>query len=68
MTDRLRQQMNKLIDEQTMEINEMQGEFQSASGMMDQKFRSLNAKFLELQEMYNGRPPRPEDLNLIKEL
>ena len=35
---------------------------------MDKKFRSLNEKFLELQEMYNGRPSRPEDMNLIKEL
>ena len=46
----------------------MQNEFQNASGLMDQKFRSLNDRFLELQEMYSGRPPRPEDLALIKEL
>ena len=35
---------------------------------MDQKFRSLNEKFMELNEMYSGRPSRPEDLTLIKEL
>ena len=46
----------------------MQGEFHNASSLMDKKFRGLNEKFQELQEMYNGRPSRPEDLNLIKEL
>ena len=46
----------------------MQVEFHNASSLMDKKFRGLNEKFQELQEMYNGRPSRPEDLNLIKEL
>ena len=46
----------------------MQGELHNASSLMDKKFRGLNEKFQELQEMYNGRPSRPEDLNLIKEL
>jgi len=35
---------------------------------MDQKYRDLNQKFLEIQEMYNGRPTRPEDTNLIQKL
>ena len=60
--------MDKLIQEQTDQINSMQGEFHNASSLMDKKFRSLNEKFQELQEMYNGRPSRPEDLTLIKEL
>ena len=68
LRDRLRITMDQLIQEQTEELNGMQGEFQNASGLMDQKFRSLNDRFIELQEMYNGRPPRPEDLSSIKEL
>ena len=35
---------------------------------MDQKYRDLNQKFTELQEMYNGRPSRPEDTELIQKL
>ena len=42
---RLRDQMDKLIQEQTDQINSMQGEFHNASSLMDKKFRSLNEKF-----------------------
>jgi hypothetical protein len=35
---------------------------------MDQKYKQLNERFQELQEMYEVRPPRPEDLELIKKL
>jgi len=58
--------MEQLIQEQTKEISELQGEFGNASSLMDQKFRQLNERFMELQELYDGRPSRPEDLELIK--
>lgn len=35
---------------------------------MDQKYRDLNQKFIEVQGMYEGRPSRPEDTELIKKL
>ena len=35
---------------------------------MDQKYRDLNAKFLEQQSMYEQRPARPEDTELISKL
>lgn len=35
---------------------------------MDQKYKQLNERFQELQELYEVRPPRPEDLELIKKL
>ena len=35
---------------------------------MDQKYRQLNDRFLELQELYENRPSRPEDLELIRQL
>ena len=35
---------------------------------MDQKYRDLNQKFMEVQGMYEGRPSRPEDTELIKKL
>jgi hypothetical protein len=33
---------------------------------MDQKYKLLSERFNELQEIYEGRPSRPEDLDLIK--
>ena len=35
---------------------------------MDQKYKLLSERFNELQEIYEGRPSRPEDLDLIKML
>jgi hypothetical protein len=35
---------------------------------MDQKYRDLNQKFIEIQDLYNGRPSRPEDTDLIQKL
>ena len=46
----------------------MQGEFGQASNLMDQKYRDLNEKFIELQSLYEGRPARPEDTELIAKL
>ena len=50
------------------EIAALQGEFGNASSLMDQKYRDLNQKFLEQQSMYEQRPSRPEDTELIKQL
>jgi hypothetical protein len=44
----------------------MQQEFAQASELMDQKYKQLCERFNELQELYEGRPSRPEDLDLIK--
>lgn len=44
----------------------MQGEFAQASELMDQKYKHLSDKFLELQELYENRPSRPEDLEMIR--
>ena len=35
---------------------------------MDQKYKQLSERFMELQELYEQRPSRPEDLELIKQL
>ncbi len=44
----------------------MQSEFGQASELMDQKYKQLSERFAELQELYEGRPSRPEDLELIR--
>ena len=46
----------------------MQLEFSNASDLMDQKYRQLSDKFMELQDLYENRPSRPEDLEMIKQL
>ena len=58
--------MNKLIQEQLKDIQEMQGEFGSATDLMDQKYKQLSERFMELQELYENRASRPEDLDLIR--
>ena len=35
---------------------------------MEQKHRQLSERFAELQELYENRPSRPEDLDLIRQL
>ena len=61
----LRSQMDRLIEEQILEIKTLQNEFGNASALMDQKYRDLSQKFTELQGLYEGRPSRPEDKELI---
>ncbi len=35
---------------------------------MDAKYRQLNGRFAEVTDMYEARPSRPEDLELIQQL
>ncbi len=44
----------------------MQMEFANASDLMDQRYRQMSEKFMELQELYENRPSRPEDLEMIR--
>ena len=68
LQDNLRKQMQRMIAEQSREIEDLQGEFSSASGLMTDKYNQLNERFLELQDLYEGRPSRPEDLEMLKDL
>lgn len=60
--------MQRMIDEQTKELEEMQNEFSNASTLMQEKYNRLNDTYLELQELYEGRPSRPEDLDMLRDL
>ena len=57
-----------MIEEQTREIEEMQNEFQNAGSLMSEKYAHLNERFIELQELYEQRPSRPEDIEMIRDL
>ena len=35
---------------------------------MDNKYKLLNDRFTEITDLYDGRPARPEDLELIQSL
>ena len=60
--------MQRMIDEQTREIEDMQNDFAKASQLMTEKYNRLNESLLELQDLYEGRPSRPEDLEMIRDL
>ena len=57
-----------MIEEQSREIEEMQGEFNNAGSLLSEKYNQLEGKFGELQELYEGRPSRPEDIEMIQDL
>lgn len=54
--------------DQANEITAMQDEFGNASSLMDSKYKMLNDNFKELESLYQQRPSRPEDLDLVKQL
>eukprot|EP00826_Nyctotherus_ovalis_P039639 TRINITY_DN3823_c0_g4_i2.p3 TRINITY_DN3823_c0_g4~~TRINITY_DN3823_c0_g4_i2.p3 ORF type:complete len:214 (+),score=111.39 TRINITY_DN3823_c0_g4_i2:1212-1853(+) len=61
-------QLGKLISDQIQETEEMKEQFSNASELLDQKHKQLEEKFDELQLLYDNRPSRNEDLELIREL
>jgi len=61
-------QMNKLISDQIKETEEMKEQFANASELLDMKYKQLEEKFDELQQLYDNRPSRNEDVELIREL
>ena len=68
LQESLRKQMQRVVAEQMKELEEMQNEFQNATNLMQEKHSMLNGKFQELQDLYENRPSRPEDLSMIKDL
>ena len=36
--------------------------------LMDQKYQQLNGRFIEITDLYDQRPARPEDLELVNSL
>lgn len=42
-------------------------EFNKAGSLLQEKYMKLEAKFHELQELYEARPSRPEDLEMIRD-
>lgn len=59
--------MQRMIEEQSREIEEMQLEFSNAGSLLSEKYSMLEGKFRDLQELYEARPSRPEDLEMIQD-
>ena len=49
-------------------MEDAQTQFRKASELMDMKYKSLNQRFFELQDLYENRPSRPEDLEMIRSM
>jgi arginyl-tRNA synthetase len=67
LQNNLRKQMQRMIDEQCKEIEEIKVDFDHATSLMTEKYNRLTENFNELQELYEGRPSRPEDLEMIRD-
>ena len=65
---RLKKEMEALVAEHIAETEALQGEFGKTQQLMEEKYRQLETRFGELQELYEGRPSRPEDLELIRQM
>ena len=46
----------------------MKSDFYNAKALLNQKNRDLSQQFSDIQFLYQGRPSRPEDIELIKGL
>ena len=65
---RLKKEIEALVGEHLSETEALQVEFGKTQQLMEEKYRQLEARFGELQELYDGRPSRPEDMELIRQL
>lgn len=57
-----------LIKEHLEAMSQMQKDLNSTTQLMEERYRELEGKYLELQDMYDNRPSKEEDLALIKHL
>lgn len=68
LQENLRKQMQRMVAEQTKDIEDMNSEFAHASQLMQDKYNMLSDRMGELQDLYEQRPSRPEDLEMVKDL
>lgn len=59
---------DSILKKNLMEMQELQQDFQNTTEMMEERYRELQIQFNDLQEMYDNRPSRHEDIALIKHL
>jgi chromosome segregation ATPase len=61
-------QRDEMIKENLEAMTQLQRDLKATTQMMEERYNELNRRFLEMQDMYDNRPSRDEDLMLIKHL
>lgn len=61
-------QRDDIIRENLEAMAQLQRDLKSTTQMMEERYNDLNQRYLELQDQYDTRPSRDEDLMLIKHL
>eukprot|EP00927_Polykrikos_kofoidii_P017576 TRINITY_DN18020_c0_g1_i2.p1 TRINITY_DN18020_c0_g1~~TRINITY_DN18020_c0_g1_i2.p1 ORF type:complete len:1107 (-),score=322.83 TRINITY_DN18020_c0_g1_i2:160-3327(-) len=57
--------LQKLIEEQVQETTELKAEFDRAQDLQDMQIDMLQKRLQEMQDLYDSRPSREEDVNKI---
>ena len=57
-----------LLKEHLESMAQLQRDLNSTTQLMEERYKELESKYLELQDMYDNRPSKEEDLALIKHL
>jgi len=68
LTSKWKHERDGLIKEHLEAMAQMQRDLNSTTQLMEERYRELEGKYLELQDMYDNRPSKEEDLALIKHL
>jgi chromosome segregation ATPase len=61
-------QRDEIIKENLEAMTQLQRDLKATTQMMEERYNELNRRFLEMQDMFDNRPSRDEDLMLIKHL
>lgn len=64
----LKNEMDRLIKEHVDDMETLQMDFSRTQELMDEKYNQLEERYNEIQSLYDNRPSRPEDLEIIKRL
>mmetsp|Transcript_32609 Transcript_32609/g.28867 ORF Transcript_32609/g.28867 Transcript_32609/m.28867 type:complete len:244 (+) Transcript_32609:203-934(+) len=64
----LKTQMDRLIKEHVEDMEGIQMDFSRTQELMDEKYHQLEERYNEIQNLYDSRPSRPEDMETIKKL
>ena len=68
MKSQIKDEMTELVRQHMQEAEDLRLEFTQVQELLNQKYADLEQRYQELSELYDGRPSRPEDLELIKKL
>lgn len=68
MKEQHKRGVEQLLEEQTKEISELKEQFDCARNLQEMQINMQQQRIVELENLYNSRPSREEDLQLIAQL